>query len=288
MLICDNDNAVFDGRSTEIDGTLEFMAPELVRGDVGASPSVQTDLHALAVLLFMLFMNHHPLHGKREFEIHCFDEKARRWLYGDVPLFIFDPDDRANRPDRDEQATAIAMWRFIPDTLRRLFVKAFTVGLRDRNARVRESEWIDALGRCRDSIISCSHCRKQTMTEPDAVLAQLGACWRCNSKLESLGALNFAASDGTSRRVLLDHETRVYAHHLGEDRGRHDFQHALAEVREHPRRPGRYGLTNLDDRSWQVTVRSGQNYRVAKDGSVALHGGTTITVGACQATVLLG
>lgn len=288
VLICDNDNAVFDGRNTEVTGTMEFMAPELVRGEEGAHPSVQTDLHALAVLLFMILINHHPLHGKRELEIHCLDEKARKRLYGDSPLFIFDPGDPSNRADGVEQATAIAMWRFIPGTLRDLFIKAFTVGLRDRDARVREGEWIDVLSRCRDSIISCRSCLKQNMTEPEAGLAELGTCWRCRNRLESLGALRFAVPGSAARRLLLDSESRVYAHHLGEDGGRHDFEHAWAEVREHPRRPGRYGLTNLADRSWDVAVPNGRNYQVSKDGSVALRDGATITVGGCQATVLLG
>jgi serine/threonine protein kinase len=42
ILVCDNDNAVVDGRQAGIEGTMEFMAPELVRGDPGASPSTQS------------------------------------------------------------------------------------------------------------------------------------------------------------------------------------------------------------------------------------------------------
>lgn len=39
VLVCDNDNAVVEGDSTGISGTMEFMAPELVRGDPGVSPA---------------------------------------------------------------------------------------------------------------------------------------------------------------------------------------------------------------------------------------------------------
>ena len=40
-------------------------------GDPGASPGTQTDLHSLAVLLFMMLMNHHPLLGAREYRSAC-------------------------------------------------------------------------------------------------------------------------------------------------------------------------------------------------------------------------
>ncbi len=288
VLICDNDNAVFDGRSTEIAGTMEFMAPELVRGDAGARPSVQTDLHSLAVLLFMILVNHHPMLGRRELAIHCLDERAQKRLYGTRPLFIFDPVDQSNRADERAHETAIAMWEFIPGALRELFVKAFTVGLHDPGARVREGEWIDTLGLCRDSIISCRHCSKQNMTEPEVGLARLGACWKCRNRLDSLGTLTFRAAGNAPHRILLDRESRVFAHHLGEDLGRHDFQRARAEVREHPQRPGRYGLTNLTERPWSATTRDGRHHEVLPERSVALSDGLTIIMGGYRATVALG
>jgi DNA-binding helix-hairpin-helix protein with protein kinase domain len=288
VLICDNDNAVFDGRRTEIAGTMEFMAPELVRGDAGARPSVQTDLHSLAVLLFMILVNHHPFEGKRALEIHCLDDKAKKLLYGTRPLFIFDPGDRSNRADEVEHKTAIALWRFIPGALRELFVKAFTAGLRDPGARVREGEWIDALGLCRDSIISCRRCFRQNMTEPGVGLASLGTCWNCRNRLESLGTLTLATAGNASRRIVLDRESRVYAHHLGEGVGRHDFGQVRAEVREHPQRPGRYGLTNLTDRLWSATARDGRHWEVLPGRSVTLSDGLTIIIGGFRAAVALG
>lgn len=39
VLVCDNDNAVVEGDSTGISGTMAFMAPELVRGEPGVSPA---------------------------------------------------------------------------------------------------------------------------------------------------------------------------------------------------------------------------------------------------------
>lgn len=78
--ICDNDNVDIDGQPGTIGGTVRFMAPEIVRGE--STPSTQTDLFSLAVLLFYLLMNHHPLEGARESAIHCFDLPAMTKLYG--------------------------------------------------------------------------------------------------------------------------------------------------------------------------------------------------------------
>jgi len=84
------ENVTVDGEGEAfVDGTPRFMAPEIVRGE--AKPSTQTDLFSLAVLLFYLFMMHHPLNGKREWEIHCLDLPAMRKLYGTEPVIIFDP-----------------------------------------------------------------------------------------------------------------------------------------------------------------------------------------------------
>jgi serine/threonine protein kinase len=51
VLICDNDNIGINRQSkAQVWGTMEYMAPEVVRGE--ATPSTATDLHSLAVLLF--------------------------------------------------------------------------------------------------------------------------------------------------------------------------------------------------------------------------------------------
>jgi hypothetical protein len=59
-------------------------------------PSTQTDLFSLAVLLFYMFVMHHPLEGRKELAIKCLDLPAMKKLYGTEPLFIFDPSDDSN------------------------------------------------------------------------------------------------------------------------------------------------------------------------------------------------
>ena len=156
-LICDNDNVAVDGETESgVLGTPRFMAPEIVRGE--ARPSMQTDLFSLAVLLFYMLMVHHPLEGRKESEIKCLDLPAMNKLYGFEPIFIFDPKDDTNRPMPGYHDNALAFWPLYPQFVRDLFVKAFTDGIHDPQARVRESEWRAAMVQLRDAIIYCPHC----------------------------------------------------------------------------------------------------------------------------------
>ena len=50
-------------------------------------------------------------------------------LYGVNPVFIFDPDDKSNRPVRGYQDNAIIYWDLYPKALKDLFTNAFTVGI---------------------------------------------------------------------------------------------------------------------------------------------------------------
>ncbi len=154
VLICDNDNVDIEGVKGPIQGTPDFMAPELVRGQ--AAPNADTDRHSLAVLLFLMFYVHHPLMGRRILKIHVFDLHARRELFGNNPVFIFDPSNDTNRAQpNDGQActsdeagqNALTYWAIYPNWFNELFLRAFTVGLTQPHERVKESIWKKALAR---------------------------------------------------------------------------------------------------------------------------------------------
>ncbi|WP_329168141.1 protein kinase [Streptomyces sp. NBC_01387] len=278
--VCDNDNAVVEGDSSGISGTMEFMAPELVRGDSGATPGTQSDLHSLSVLLFMLLMNHHPLKGRKELAIHCLDEAAEQRLYGKEPLFVFDPDDVTNAPDPVEQSTVLATWAVASASLQGLFTKNFTTGLRDPAARVRESEWRDALRAALDSVVDCAHCGRQNMTEPAQSTA--GACWSCGSALILPPRLVLTTPPPRAERHILLHRTsRVHAHHLVPEPTRHDYSDTtlVAELTEHPKKPGRFGLANRSDTVWTGTRSDGTAQEIAPGQTVPLRSGLELVLG---------
>jgi serine/threonine protein kinase len=89
VLICDNDNVAPYGKHLGIAGKSRYMAPEVVRGDI--NPNADTDRFSLAVILFMLFYNNHPLEGKAVVSVPCMTERNERIFYGESPIFIYDP-----------------------------------------------------------------------------------------------------------------------------------------------------------------------------------------------------
>lgn len=279
--ICDNDNVAVDGDSAcVVGGTPRFMAPEIVRGE--ALPSVRTDLFSLATLLFYMLTIHHPLEGAREAAIRCFDLPAMKRLYGEEPLFVFDPDDESNRPVPGLHDNALEFWPLYPRFLQELFVRAFGVGLRDPDGRVRESEWRSALARLRDSIFYCGRCGNENFYDAERLQANggdPGACWSCRDALRLPPRLRI-----DNRTIVLNHDTRLYPHHLDPQR-LYDFGAPWAEVARHPTRADLWGLKNLSDGKWVMTDADGEAKDVEPGRSVGLASGAKIRFGAATGEI---
>ncbi|MEN3326516.1 MAG: eukaryotic-like serine/threonine-protein kinase [Acidobacteriota bacterium] len=270
ILICDNDNVAVDNQSrSAVYGTPRFMAPEIVRGE--ATPGTQTDLFSLAVLLFYMFVMHHPLEGKKELAIKCLDLPAMKKLYGTEPLFIFDPADDTNAPDPQSQRNALAFWPLYPRFLRDLFTKAFTEGIRDpQHGRVRESNWRSAMVRLRDSLIYCTHCNAENFhdTEEDK-----DRCWSCARQLRLPPRVRIGKNF-----VMLNHDTLLFAHHVNEEK-KYDFTQPVAAVTKHPVDPEIWGLKNVSMQTWSTTNQKGEVKDVSPGRSVTLALGTRINFG---------
>ncbi len=253
--ICDNDNVSVNNRgSGPIGGTARFMAPEIVRGE--AVPSTQTDLFSLAVLLFYMLVNHHPLEGAREAQIRCFDLPAMTRLYGSNPLFIFDANDDSNRPLLGSHDNALALWPLYPHFIQELFLQTFCEGLHDADKRTRESEWSSDLVRLRDSIFYCQHCGVENFHDPGGPSNSNGSskvCWACASPHRLPPRIRIDRNEV----VMLNHDTLLYPHHLDEQR-RYDFDRPAAEVTQHPQNPQIWGLRNRSNHKWTSQTTEGQ------------------------------
>jgi len=246
--ICDNDNVDISGSAVGgILGTPRFMAPEIVRGE--ASPSAQTDLYSLAVLLFYMLMGGHPLDGEREARIRCMDGPALAKLYGFEPLYIFHPADASNRPRPGIHDNPIALPPLYPPAIRELFLRSFTDGLDSPSRRVRESEWRKAVSRARDLILPCS-CGAQSFYDPDLLRAGTAQkCWSCARPLPPGARMRIGADI-----VLLTLGARLYPWHVGLAA---DGDEAIAEVAAHPGNPAILGLRNLTADTWTLTRPDG-------------------------------
>ena len=274
-LICDNDNVGVEGKDpARVLGTARFMAPEIVRGE--ALPSIATDLYSLSVLLFYLLMVHHPLEGRRELEFACYDREAERALFGADPMFVFDPTDDSNRPDPAVHGAVLQYWPLYPAYLREDFLQAFTAGLRTPALRVRDSVWRSHLARLLDGITLCP-CGRENPTD-DGI--PFRPCWSCGNLIEPPPRLRFAGGV-----VVLNAGTRVTRHHVARD-----FVNdvVLAEVTEHPRRPGAWGLTNRGDRPWSARTPDGDDQEILPGRSIGLIAGTVIDFRSGSATLEAG
>jgi DNA-binding helix-hairpin-helix protein with protein kinase domain len=281
ILIGDNDNVAIDARAkSSVLGTPRFMAPEVVRGE--ALPSTQTDLFSLAVLLFYMFMVHHPLEGKKELSIKCLDLPAMTKLYGTEPVFIFDLQDQSNEPVPGYHDNALAFWPIYPEFLRALFTKAFTEGIRDpQHGRVRESEWRAAMARLRDAIVYCANCGMENFYDADALkqTGQAGSCWSCKRDLQLPPRIRIGKNV-----VMLNYDTKLFPHHI-DDQRLYDFSQPVAEVVRHPTDPGVWGLKNLSQDKWFTTSAEGVVKDVEPGRSSAIAVGSRINFGKAEGEI---
>lgn len=276
VAICDNDNVAVNGTpTTGVLGTPRFMAPEIVRGE--ASPSTATDLFSLAVLLFYLFMMHHPLEGRRESAIRCLDLPAMNQLYGQNPLFIFDPRDDRNRPDPRYHQNALAFWPLYPSWFRGLFEKSFTEGMTDPlHGRVRESEWRAATLALRDSLVYCASCGAENAVEhPDQPLV----CWNCRRPVPLPLRLELGR-----KTVYLNSDTHLYPWHVRLD-PEFDFSRPVGAVGQNPQNPRIWGLRNCSETPWVATLPDGTLRDVPPDRSVRLGPEVRINFGEVEGIV---
>ena len=265
VLICDNDNVSANGLDdSAVYGTPRFMAPEIVTGQ--AKPSRNTDLYSLAVLLFYMFMMGHPLEGKLEADIRCMDIHAMNKLYGKDPIFIFDPNDKSNRPVKGYQDNVLIYWPLYPQAIRDLFTRSFTTGLTAPNKRVTEKEWLDAFANLLSGIVHCPKCGAEVFF--DAQNYDNGVeqrCWNCNHTVPMPATMIVGKS-----RVVLQKDAKLYAHHIY---GNDDMKTVVGTVVQNPTNPNLWGIRNESRDNWtylkpdgtQIPVAVGRSAAIAKD-----------------------
>lgn len=169
--IIDIDGLVVPGLfPPDVIGTADFIAPEVLATkhlnltDPNRKlPNRLTDLHALAVMIYMYLLYRHPLKGGK---VHDLDtEKDDLLSMGEKALFIEHPGDKSNRPNLGQINPKELPWADVnklPYTitgpyLKALFDKAFIDGLHQPMQRPIANEWEDALLKTTDLMQPCSN-----------------------------------------------------------------------------------------------------------------------------------
>lgn len=169
--IIDIDGLVVPGKfPPDVMGTPDFVAPEVLEtknlplGDPNKKlPSIATDRHALAVLIYMYLLYRHPLRGGRVCDLD--PAKDEELSMGAKALFIEHPTDKSNRPKLQQLAPSELPQGDIsklPYTicgpyLKVLFERAFIDGLHNPSARPTADEWETALVKTTDLMQPCQN-----------------------------------------------------------------------------------------------------------------------------------
>jgi hypothetical protein len=166
-------------------GTPGYIAPEIMMDDSRprqVTPSIGTDRHALATLLYRWFLGYHPLDGDhppygQNLEDHI------RLAFGERALYIEHPSDLSNR--RQGQVLTSEM---LGDEIKRLFREAFVDGLHNPARRPTPQRWAEALARAFDRVIPCNSldCEwRFFIAEPHPGLA----CPACAAEVDTVRSL---------------------------------------------------------------------------------------------------
>ena len=277
--ICDNDNVTpNNAKEGGIKGTPRFMAPEIVRGE--AKPSRNTDRFSLAVLLFYILMVSHPLEGKKEAKIKCMDPAAMRMLYGDEPIFIFDPDNDSNSPVPGYHDNALIYWKMYPKYIQDLFVQSFTVGLNTPAKRVTENQWLDALAKLMSGIIICQGCKAENFY--DDLKGKTGhICWnkKCGQSIK-IGSQIVIGKGKKAIHIPITSETKLYSHHINGD---YDMDTVVGEVVANPNDPTKWGVRNKTKENWTYIKANGTQIPVAGEKAAAIAKNVSIDFGNVEA-----
>ena len=169
--IIDDDSLVVPGKfPPEVVGTPGFIAPEVlatktlkVDDPKKNLPKIETDRHALAVLIYTFLLNRHPLQGGKVWDID--PSKDEDLSMGEKALFIEHPTNNTNRVkasqlDKAElpQGDPAKMpYTICGPYLKELFDKAFIDGVHNPSARPSALQWEEALVKTCDLVQPCQN-----------------------------------------------------------------------------------------------------------------------------------
>lgn len=258
VLICDNDNVAPYGVNLGIAGKCRYMAPEVVMGE---KPGMQSDYFSLAVMLFLLFFLSHPFEGEKVIKSVCLTDEHEKKHYGSNPVFIFDPTNKTNKPVRGVHNNAITLWPLYPAFIQEAFIQSFTKGIRSKEDRISDNEWIKLFVRLRDEIITCGCGCENFAGVNEVEVADEVHCLGCGSKMVKPLRLNVQKYS-----VALYPENQLYACHTTKDSM--DFRKVTGVVVRNKNNPNIWGIRNLSESVWYAEMPDGSKKSISPNSVV--------------------
>lgn len=269
VLICDNDNVAPSGKSTGILGKCRYMAPEIVRKE--KLPDAQSDRFSLAVILFLLFFNNHPLEGEQIASCPCMTEKHEKKFYGSNPIFIYDPVNATNRPVAGIHVNVINLWPQFPKYVQDIFIDQFSQkALMDSNYRITEKEWLEkVLLRMRHELITCPACGNEIFADMENPSF---ACTDCNYLIQCPPIIQ-----SRNYKVVICKEKKIYQYITNQNKAL--LGTCTGNIVESKKTAGLFGLKNLTEDTWLLITKSGKTRSIAPNETVPLLVGNKISFG---------
>jgi serine/threonine protein kinase len=263
VLVCDNDNVTASPKYSI--GKPGYIAPELITGKEKKSSEL-TDNHSLGVVLFRLFIRHDPMMGKKYCESVVLTAKKERELYGENPVFIYDPSDDSNRPVLNVHSNPIKLWPFYPDYLHQAFIQTFCEGMNDPNRRLTDKAWLKVLFKLRDDVLLCPCGNAQDVLWSNKNNTII--CPKCKMNAGIPCHINI-----NGFRINLYPGQKIIDTHLTED---FSNQETYALVVQNKQDPNKWGLENKSNDVWNVKKPDGTIITKGKDTTISILPGTEI------------
>lgn len=223
--IIDIDGLVVPGKfPPDVVGTPDFIAPEVMATNAlpkddpkRVLPTIATDNHALAVLIYMYLLYRHPLRGSK---VHDVDPGRDEELsMGEKALFVEHPEDDSNRIKLSQVRPSELPWKDtskIPYTvcgpyLKTLFDRAFIEGLHAPAKRPTANEWEQALVKTNDLVQPCKNprCIQKWYVFDNSTQPK---CPFCGTPYRGiLPVLNLYSSRGGGKFMPDNHRLMVYS-----------------------------------------------------------------------------
>lgn len=272
VLVCDNDNASPINNPSGIAGKARYMAPSVV---IGAKPNYYTDRYSLALCLFLLFVRTHPLEGVRTLSMPEMNDYFIQLYYGKDPIFIADPNDRSNGPNKDIEGVSnyFVRWPLLNKGMKETFIKAFSkeAMTKDEKKYPDERTWQRELLRYRSLFVKCPLCGKETQLESITDVK----CKCCKRKIDVYGTLTI----GKNYFVPIVKGSGIYQEHIDDfDYTEKQFEPQRISVIRVSSKNNLVALENLSDKTWQYKAKDGSYGVVKKNQFVPLVDGTEIKI----------
>lgn len=251
-----------------------FIAPEIVEGE---ESDIYSHRFSLAVMLFMLLCNGHPLEGKKSV-VPCISSNLRKELYGKKASFIMEEGDNGdNAPDEILHADVKKLWFKIPKYIKGLFIKDFSEkGIEQPETRVTEQEWFIALTRFRSDIVKCQYCSNEAL--PDPGKDTRNGIYICNicgkeTKIEFELALDF---DDYSIPGAVD--SRIYRCQVEKECNTEDALKPVAQIIANKKEPKKLGIRNVGEKEWNAKTTAEEPRKVRPKELIPLKQGISFKV----------